>query len=296
MKNDKIVSLIEEIINSPGTSMPLDLAYELMDELCDATLVCPSNGEEGIMLLQLGERVFLPASCNMADFKRIFKNETPLKLDFKEILTFLNANVEGIMLNPGSFGFIINPALAGMISDKINGNDSPALKGYDVKVRLDDFRPLTWRDLIIPSGITFKDLDNIMKILWDFSGYHLSRFTFKDSWDVITNEFPDIDFNPGELNSKEVIIDEYFETNKKIYWEYDYGDGWSFTIEVKKTVEYDKPYPTIKRFKGEYNLMDDIGGVWGLERLMMEDPDQLPRFNQQSVQWDLEDFKDFNMF
>ena len=42
--------------------------------------------------------------------------------------------------------------------------------------------------------------------------------------------------------------------------------------------------------------MDDIGGVWGLERLMMEDPDQLPRFNQQSVQWDLEDFKDFNMF
>ena len=48
--------------------------------------------------------------------------------------------------------------------------------------------------------------------------------------------------------------------------------------------------------QGIYNLMDDIGGVWGLERLMMEDPDQLPRFNQQSVQWDLEDFKDFNMF
>ena len=88
MKNDRIVSLIDEIIKSPGSSMPLDLAHELMDELCDATLVCPSNEEDGIMLLKLGPRVFIPASCNMDDFKRIFKNETPLKLDFKEILTF----------------------------------------------------------------------------------------------------------------------------------------------------------------------------------------------------------------
>ncbi|MDO5810661.1 MAG: plasmid pRiA4b ORF-3 family protein [Methanobrevibacter sp.] len=166
-------------------------------------------------------------------------------------------------------------------------------KGYDVKVRLDDFRPLTWRDLIIPAGITFKDLDNVMKILWDFSGYHLSRFTFKDNMDVITNEFMDIDFNPGELNSKDIIIDEYFDNNTKIYWEYDYGDGWSFTIEVKKSVEFDKDYPVIKRFKGEYNPQDDIGGVWGLERLMSEDPDQLTRFDKEIIQMGLEDFKDF---
>ena len=26
------------------------------------------------------------------------------------------------------------------------------------------------------------DLDNAMKIIWDFTGYHLSRFTFKDLW------------------------------------------------------------------------------------------------------------------
>ena len=44
------------------------------------------------------------------------------------------------------------------------------MKGYDVKIRLDDFRPLTWRDLIIPEKITFKDLDNIIKILYGFYG------------------------------------------------------------------------------------------------------------------------------
>ena len=147
--------------------------------------------------------------------------------------------------------------------------------------------------MIIPAGITFKDLDTIMKILWNFSGGHLSRFTFKDSGTVITNEFPDIDFNPGELNSKDVIIDSYFESNKKIYWEYDYGDGWSFTIEVKKAVDYDKDYPTIKRFKGEYNPQDDIGGVYGLEQMIEEDSAMLDRFDQDYVQDDLEDFRNY---
>ena len=167
------------------------------------------------------------------------------------------------------------------------------MKGYDVKVRLDDFRPLYWRDLIIPAGISFMDLDNILKILWDFAGYHLSRFTFKSSHDVVTNEFPDIDFDPGELDSKDVIIDDYFEKNSRIYWEYDYGDGWSFTIEVKKAVEYDKDYPTLKRFRGEYNLKDDIGGVWGLEEMIEEKSPELEKFDLKTVQWDLENFKKY---
>lgn len=166
------------------------------------------------------------------------------------------------------------------------------MKGYDVKVRLDDFRPLTWRDIIIPAGMNFKELDTCLKILWDFGGYHLSRFTFKDWGDVVTNEFEDIDFNPGELNSKETIIDRYFENNSKIYWEYDYGDGWTFTIEVKKAVDYDKDYITVKRYKGEYNPQDDIGGVWGLERLIIQDSSRLNKFDLADVQHSLKNYKD----
>ena len=170
------------------------------------------------------------------------------------------------------------------------------MKGYDVKIRLDDFRPLTWRDLIIPSKITFGELDNILKILWDFEGYHMSRFTFKDSFDVVTNEFPDVGFEPGELDSSKTVIDGYFESNSKIYWEYDFGDGWSFTIEVKKTVEYDLDYPTIKRFKGKYNPQDDIGGVWGMERLIEENPSGLFEFDRDDTQLRLEDFRNNEMF
>ena len=291
IKNTRLVDLVNEILDDSGDSIPVNLRQPLMDSLAESTLICPTRDDE-MIYLQLGPNTFLPASCDIEDFRRIFKSETPRVFEFKELSGYLKSDTDGIILNPGSFGFIIRSSLAGMIFQRFGLSLE---KGYDVKVRLDDFRPLHWRNLIIPAGITFRDLDNILKILWDFSGYHLSRFTFKDSFDVITNDVEGIGLDMGELNSEDVIIDEYFEANRKICWEYDYGDGWSFTIEVKKAVDYDRDYPTVKRFKGEYNLMDDIGGVWGLNDMIEMDSDELTKFDIDDAQSALKDFRN-NIF
>lgn len=291
IKNTRLVDLVNEILDDSGDSIPVNLRQPLMDSLAESTLICPTRDDE-MIYLQLGPNTFLPASCDIEDFRRIFKSETPRVFEFKELSGYLKSDTDGIILNPGSFGFIIRSSLAGMIFQRFGLSLE---KGYDVKVRLDDFRPLHWRNLIIPAGITFRDLDNILKILWDFSGYHLSRFTFKDSFDVITNDVEGIGLDMGELNSEDVIIDEYFEANRKIYWEYDYGDGWSFTIEVKKAVDYDRDYPTVKRFKGEYNLMDDIGGVWGLNDIIEMGSDELTKFDIDDAQSALKDFRN-NIF
>ena len=289
IKNTRLVDLVNEILDDSGDSIPVNLRQPLMDSLAESTLICPTRDDE-MIYLQLGPNTFLPASCDIEDFRRIFKSETPRVFEFKELSGYLKSDTDGIILNPGSFGFIIRSSLAGMIFQRFGLSLE---KGYDVKVRLDDFRPLHWRNLIIPAGITFRDLDNILKILWDFSGYHLSRFTFKDSFDVITNDVEGIGLDMGELDSEDVIIDEYFEANRKIYWEYDYGDGWSFTIEVKKSVDYDRDYPTVKRFKGEYNLMDDIGGVWGLNDMVEMDSDELTKFDIDDAQLALKDFRNY---
>lgn len=289
IKNTRLVDLVNEILDDSGDSIPVNLRQPLMDSLAESTLICPTRDDE-MIYLQLGPNTFLPASCDIEDFRRIFKSETPRVFEFKELSGYLKSDTDGIILNPGSFGFIIRSSLAGMIFQRFGLSLE---KGYDVKVRLDDFRPLHWRDLIIPAGITFRDLDNILKILWDFSGYHLSRFTFKDSFDVITNDVEGIGLDMGELNSEDVIIDEYFEANRKICWEYDYGDGWSFTIEVKKAVNYDRDYPTVKRFKGEYNLMDDIGGVWGLNDMIEMGSDELTKFDIDDAQSALKDFRNY---
>jgi len=151
------------------------------------------------------------------------------------------------------------------------------MKGYDIKIRLDDFRPLTWRDLIIPENITFHQLHLILQDLWGFYDGHLYEFRIPRDFNTRFIDFDRMDYDGsyipefGEENSKESYISDVFDSNKKVYYYYDFGDSWSFTIEIKNKVDFDKTYPVIKRYKGEYNPVEDCGGVWGLSD-MIEHP------------------------
>lgn len=155
------------------------------------------------------------------------------------------------------------------------------MAAYNIKLRLDDFRPLTWRDLIIPTGITFKELHDIIQITMGFLGYHLYNFSFKDSKkEIVDFEIRDSVmsemFGIEELDSNKTLIDPYFNHYKKINYLYDFGDSWSFTIEIKGTIEYDEEYPKLVRLKGEYNPVEDCGGVYGLSKLIYykENPEE----------------------
>ncbi len=135
------------------------------------------------------------------------------------------------------------------------------MMGYDIKLRLKDFRPLTWRDIIIPRNITFKDLHNIIQIIFDFEDCHFYNFR------VPNTNFEVYDLNRcdpfgDELDSNTTKISKYFDKYSKFEYNYDFGDNWKITIEIKKKIKYDKDYVTIKRFKGKYNPIEDIGGPY----------------------------------
>lgn len=153
------------------------------------------------------------------------------------------------------------------------------MNGYDIKVRLDDFRPLTWRDLIIPENITFHQLHLIMQELWDFNDNHLYEFNTNDYnkrfIDFDRNGF-DNDYIPEitEFDAKKNPISILFDSNKKVKYYYDFGDSWSFSIEIKNNVDYDKNYPYLKRFKGKYNPIEDCGGTMGLSFILTRGNDE----------------------
>lgn len=169
------------------------------------------------------------------------------------------------------------------------------MKGYDIKIRLDDYRPLTWRDLIIPADITFEQLNYIIQILNNFNGFHLYAFRINNGDITISQKeyLEDLAMWGYEgLLANETLINEFFETYDKISYTYDFGDSWEFTIEVKKTVDYDKNYPTIKRYKGDYCPIDDVGGTWELMELTaykMGEIDSLPDYLMEWLEY-LEEF------
>lgn len=171
------------------------------------------------------------------------------------------------------------------------------MKGYEIKVRLDEFRPITWRNLIVPEGISFADLDKIIKVVYGFSNQHLSAFyTRKSNFQIADPSF-ELRAVATELDSNVTCIDEFFKSERKIDYVYDFSDWWSFTIEIGKTVDYKRHYPTINRFRGDYNPLEDCGGISAFEKMLFhkddldeneigpdESPYHLQKFNIDSTQ------------
>ena len=217
-------------------------------------------------------------------------------------MDFITADMDGIFINPYGDSFIADKYVCNLIFNK-NKPKRPVSNGYDVKVRLNDFRPLTWRDLIIPDNITFMELDDVLKTLWGFDGDHLSCFFApKDDLTIIDKNLSRESMMECDYDVDTTIISEVFDKYNKITYWYDWGDNWRFDIEIKKKVDYTKDYVTIKRFKGKYNPVEDCGGVYGLSEIVYyaENPDErdssylcelveyLEEFDMEAAQFKLE--------
>ena len=74
----------------------------------------------------------------------------------------------------------------------------------------------------------------------------------------------------GDYDANFTLINDFFENNDKITYWYDFTADWMFDIEIKKKIDYDKKYVTIKRFKGKYDLLDNCGGPFAYE-VILED-------------------------
>ena len=169
------------------------------------------------------------------------------------------------------------------------------MAGYNIKLRLKNFRPITWRDLIIPTGLTFHDVHLIIQIVFGFADSHLYHFVFKDSPVTLIDFERQEKFFDDDYNSHDILIDDFFNKYKKIEYEYDFGDGWEILVEIKGIKEdFDKNYPELIRYKGKYDCMEDIGGFWGLSQLIYfkEHPDD-PNFSEPFISL-MEDFSIFD--
>lgn len=269
LDNRPLVELMDKILNFPGDILPEDLTDELIDSLTDATLICPVK-ENTLIGLQLGPNSFIPACSDIENFNKIFPDETPKKFKFEEFSNYFTEDTDGILINPGMLNFMVRPSISRMVFAKITDkNKPPVTKGYDVKVRLNNLRPLTWRDLIIPENITFMELDDILKTLWNFNGHHLSCFLIRnDNLTVIDKQLSEQTMMECDFDADTTTIDEFFDKYDKITYWYDFGDDWQFDIEIKKKIDYDKNYVTIKRFKGKYDPIEDCQGIFGLSEII----------------------------
>ena len=141
------------------------------------------------------------------------------------------------------------------------------------------------RTLVVPSDLNFYQLHKILQNAFEWHDCHLHQFILKkDSMGrpreiIQPAHFENDDwiaFSGGKsIDSTTVTVREIFESQKKIDYEYDFGDGWIHTVKLKRFIpNCNTPYPHCTEAIGDAP-MEDSGGPYGFDEKMkiLNDPD-----------------------
>ena len=140
-------------------------------------------------------------------------------------------------------------------------------KILQIKISLDNSKPLIWRRFQVKDSISFHQLHEIIQVVMGWDASHLYEF-FIDKRIQIGE--PHEDYNEPPLDAKKIKLNEIIRNPKqKIEYVYDFGDGWDHTLKLEKIMEEkkDQKYPVC--LDGERNCPpDDCGGIGGYKDLL----------------------------
>lgn len=131
------------------------------------------------------------------------------------------------------------------------------MAGYICKIVIENTHPPVWRRVIVPERITFKELHEIIQILFSWGDEHLHEFEVPGDRIYISDRE---DTWADNYNESETLIDSFFKNYKWLRYTYDFGDNWRHRINIEKTDEtYKERRATLLKFKGD-NFTED--GDW----------------------------------
>ncbi|MGP8215046.1 MAG: plasmid pRiA4b ORF-3 family protein [Bacteroidia bacterium] len=139
-----------------------------------------------------------------------------------------------------------------------------------VKITLENIKPLIWRRLLISSCTTFYELHHILQIAFGWKNHHLFQFKIEDYYIGI----PDPDYDIGGvikmIDAKDVVMDKILtEKGYEITYEYDFGNNWKHTIIVEKFLNVEPGICSPSCMAGKRAAPpEDCGGVKGYYSIM----------------------------
>ncbi|MCK5243347.1 plasmid pRiA4b ORF-3 family protein [bacterium] len=166
---------------------------------------------------------------------------------------------------------------------------------YQFKITLDEINPSIWRRFKVDANINMHDLAYAILAVMGWAGGHLHQFIIDEVFYGVPNdEFPSRYETKDEREFK--LSDIPSQKLNKFKFEYDFGDGWTHTLELEKTFESDIELKHPVCIEGARNCPpEDCGGIPGYENLVeaMQDPKHPER--EELLEWlgkeyDPEDF------
>jgi hypothetical protein len=135
---------------------------------------------------------------------------------------------------------------------------------FKFRIELERSNPKIWREILVPSDITFYRLHHIIQIVMGWENYHLYEFAM-DSY-RIGQQFEDDGFNGshGIIDAERITIGDVLNANgQKMGYLYDFGDYWQHSLTLEMIIEdLGLPFPVC--CSGELSCPpEDVGGLPG---------------------------------
>jgi hypothetical protein len=142
---------------------------------------------------------------------------------------------------------------------------------YRVRVDLNDTRPPLWRRLELASDLFLDQVHEIMQVAFGWTDSHLHQFgSGPGHYDPETEHylcpFQVEEGDPG-IPEEDVRIDEVLsEPGDKLFYDYDFGDGWRHTIRLETISPRPSSEPRAVCITGRRDgPPEDCGGVGAYE-------------------------------
>ncbi len=133
---------------------------------------------------------------------------------------------------------------------------------YQIKVTLEEIRPLIWRRILVTSDTTLRRFHRILQVVMGWNDYHLHQFLI----DKMHYGGPHSDYMMFEMKNEKTVklIQVVFGEKTRFIYEYDFGDSWYHKILIEKILplEPDKQYPICLKGKRACPP-EDCGGAPG---------------------------------
>ena len=142
-----------------------------------------------------------------------------------------------------------------------------------VRVELVESDPPIWRRLDLASDLTLADLHEVLQTAMGWTDSHLHQFFVGPERDYTVQPFL-TDFSEDEvdvgIHERTVRLDQVLvNIGDRLFYDYDFGDGWEHTIRIEETQEYDATAPQARVLDGGRACPpEDCGGLPGYEQLL----------------------------
>jgi hypothetical protein len=137
----------------------------------------------------------------------------------------------------------------------------------DLEVQLDGVTPRIWRRFLLRERATFLDLHHAIQAACGWDDCHL--FVFRDAaGNALAGVADDGGWGEPEPDAGKVRAADTLRKRWSVHYEYDFGDGWEHTVEVKEIVSLTERFT--RRLLGGARAFppEDCGGLPGYEDVL----------------------------